>query len=57
MIPTLLTVTSVFIIAFFAAPHVDFDGIREPVSGSILYGNNIICGAIFPTSAAFGLNF
>jgi photosystem II P680 reaction center D1 protein len=41
MIPTLLTATSVFIIAFIAAPPVDIDGIREPVSGSLLYGNNI----------------
>ncbi|TYH32400.1 hypothetical protein ES288_A01G249400v1 [Gossypium darwinii] len=31
MIPTLLTATSVFIIAFIAAPPVDIDGIREPI--------------------------
>lgn len=41
MIPTLLTAASVFIIAFVAAPPVDIDGIREPVSGSLFYGNNI----------------
>ena len=35
MIPTLLTATSLFIIAFIAAPPVDIDGIREPVSGSL----------------------
>jgi hypothetical protein len=46
-----------FIIAFIAAPPVDIDGIREPVSGSLLYGNNIISGAIIPTSAAIGLHF
>ncbi|KAJ4699433.1 Photosystem II protein D1, partial [Melia azedarach] len=40
-----------------AAPPVDIDGIREPVSGSLLYGNNIISGAIIPTSAAIGLHF
>ena len=57
MIPTLLTATSVFIIAFIAAPPVDIDGIREPVSGSLLYGNNIITGAIIPTSNAIGLHF
>ncbi|RYR34708.1 hypothetical protein Ahy_A10g049701 [Arachis hypogaea] len=57
MIPTLLTTTSVFIIAFIAAPPVNIDGIREPVSGSLLYGNNIISGAIIPTSAAIGLHF
>ena len=37
MIPTLLTATTVFIIAFIAAPPVDIDGIREPVSGSLMY--------------------
>ncbi|PRQ40137.1 putative photosystem II [Rosa chinensis] len=57
MIPTLLTATSVFIIAFIAAPPVDIDGIREPVSGSLLYGNNIISSAIIPTFAAIGLHF
>ncbi|XVE63965.1 hypothetical protein DITRI_Ditri07aG0062900 [Diplodiscus trichospermus] len=57
MIPTLLTATSVFIIAFIAAPPVDIDGIREPISGSLLYGNNIISGAIICTSAAIGLHF
>ena len=41
MIPTLLTATSVFIIAFIAAPPVDIDGIREPVSGSLIFGNNV----------------
>ena len=35
MIPTLLTATTVFILAFIAAPPVDIDGIREPVSGSL----------------------
>jgi photosystem II P680 reaction center D1 protein len=56
MIPTLLTATTVFIIAFVAAPPVDIDGIREPVSGSLLYGNNIISGAIVPTSNAIGMH-
>jgi photosystem II P680 reaction center D1 protein len=57
MIPTLLTATSVFIIAFIAAPPVDIDGIRELVSGSLLYGNNIISSAIIPTSTTIGLHF
>jgi photosystem II P680 reaction center D1 protein len=57
MIPTLLTAASVFIIAFIAAPPVDIDGIREPVSGSLIYGNNIISGAVIPTSNAIGLHF
>ncbi|UKO97691.1 photosystem II q(b) protein [Nostoc sp. UHCC 0870] len=57
MIPTLLTATTCFIIAFIAAPPVDIDGIREPVTGSLLYGNNIITGAVVPTSNAIGLHF
>ncbi|OMP13342.1 Photosynthetic reaction centre, L/M, partial [Corchorus olitorius] len=55
--PYLIDCNFVFIIAFIAAPPVDIDGIREPVSGSLLYGNNIISGAIIPTSAAIGLHF
>ncbi|KAF9617322.1 hypothetical protein IFM89_035303 [Coptis chinensis] len=57
MIPTLLTATSVFIIAFIAAPPVDIDGIRGTRFRSLLYGNNIISGAIIPTFAAIGLHF
>ncbi|KAK1415796.1 hypothetical protein QVD17_31583 [Tagetes erecta] len=57
MIPTLLTSTSIFIIAFIAAPPVDIDGIREPVSGSLLYGNTIISGDIISTSVTIGLHF
>ena len=56
MIPTLLTATTVYIIGFIAAPPVDIDGIREPVSGSFLYGNNIITGAVVPLSNAIGLH-
>ncbi len=41
MIPCLLAAAICFIIAFIAAPGVDIDGIREPVTGSLLYGNNI----------------
>ena len=35
MIPTLLTATICFIVAFIAAPPVDIDGICEPVAGSL----------------------
>ena len=34
MIPCLLAATICFVTAFVAAPPVDIDGIREPVSGS-----------------------
>ena len=33
------------------------DGIREPVAGSLLYGNTIISGAVVPSSNAIGLHF
>ena len=54
MIPCLLAATTCFILAFIAAPPVDIDGIREPVSGSLIYGNNIISGAVVPSSNAIG---
>ncbi len=57
MIPTLLSATICFITAFIAAPPVDIDGIREPVAGSLMYGNNIISGAVVPSSNAIGLHF
>jgi photosystem II P680 reaction center D1 protein len=52
-----LTATTCFITAFLAAPPVDIDGIREPVAGSLLYGNNIISGAVVPSSNAIGMHF
>ncbi|MEP0906075.1 photosystem II q(b) protein [Leptolyngbya subtilissima ST-M1] len=57
MIPTLLAATACFVVAFIAAPPVDIDGIREPVAGSLMYGNNIISGAVVPSSNAIGLHF
>jgi len=56
MLPALLTAATAFIIAFIGAPPVDIDGIREPVSGSLLYGNNIISAAVVPSSNAIGLH-
>lgn len=57
MIPTLLVAAIVFMIAWVAAPPVDLEGIREPIFGSILSGNNPITAAVVPTSAAIGLHF
>ena len=57
MIPCLLTAATCFIIAFIAAPPVDIDGIREPVAGSLMFGNNIISGAVVPSSNAIGMHF
>ena len=57
MIPTLLAATICFIVAFVAAPPVDIDGIREPVAGSLMYGNNIISGAVVPRPMQLVLHF
>jgi photosystem II P680 reaction center D1 protein len=56
MFPCLLTAISVFVLAFIFAPAVDIDGIREPVSGSLLFGNNIMSGAVVPSSNALGVH-
>ena len=55
--PTLSLASVAYIAGFYAAPAVDIDGIREPVSGALLYGNNIISGAIVPSSNAIGVHF
>ena len=55
MFPLLIVSTITFIAGFIIAPPVDIDGIREPVSGSLLYGNNIISGAVIPSSNAIGV--
>ena len=57
MFPTLAVATVVYLLGFLAAPPVDIDGIREPVAGSLLYGNNIISGSIIPSSNAIGVHF
>jgi photosystem II P680 reaction center D1 protein len=57
MIPTILTASVAFFLAFIAAPPVDIDGIREPVAGSLLYGNNFISAAVVPSSNAIGVHF
>ena len=55
--PNSVAATICFVVAFVAAPPVDIDGIREPVAGSLMYGNNIISGAVVPSSNAIGLHF
>ncbi|CAB9498902.1 protein D1 [Seminavis robusta] len=50
MFPTLLAAATCFV-------AVDIDGIREPVAGSLLYGNNIISASIVPSSNAIGMHF
>merc|ERR1711972_848655 len=57
MFPLLGLATVAYIAAFIFAPPVDIDGIREPVAGSLLYGNNIITGALIPSSNAIGVHF
>ena len=57
MFPTLTVATLVYIVSIIFAPCVDIDGIREPVAGSLLYGNNIISTAVIPSSNAIGVHF
>lgn len=57
MIPTGLVAGICFLLAFLTAPPVDMDGIRAPISGSLLAGNSLVTAAVIPTSAAIGLHF
>jgi len=57
MFPLFLLATLCFVTSFISGPPVDIDGIREPVAGSLLYGNNIITGAVIPSSNAIGVHF
>ena len=57
MFPVLALAILAYITVFIFAPPVDIDGIREPVAGSLLYGNNIITGTIIPSSNAIGVHF
>merc|ERR1711943_91470 len=57
MFPTLVVSIIVYLLSFILSPSVDIDGIREPVAGSLLYGNNIISTAVIPSSNAIGVHF
>jgi photosystem II P680 reaction center D1 protein len=57
MYPLLAVAIVTYVVSFIFAPPVDIDGIREPVSGSLLYGNNIITGSLIPSSNAIGVHF
>jgi hypothetical protein len=49
-VPNIINSNFLFYHCIHQAPPVDIDGIREPVAGSLLYGNNIISGAVIPSS-------
>jgi photosystem II P680 reaction center D1 protein len=57
MYPLLSVAISFYIVGIILFPPVDIDGIREPVSGSLLYGNNIITSSVIPSSNAIGVHF
>jgi photosystem II P680 reaction center D1 protein len=57
MFPLLFVAISFYIVGIILFPPVDIDGIREPVSGSLLYGNNIITSSVIPSSNAIGVHF
>jgi photosystem II P680 reaction center D1 protein len=56
MYPLIILSTIVFLVGSIVGPPVDIDGIREPVSGSLIYGNNIITLAVIPSSNAIGVH-
>merc|ERR1719473_126542 len=57
MFPLICVATVAYLSAIIFAPPVDIDGIREPVAGSLLYGNNIITCSVIPSSNAIGVHF
>jgi photosystem II P680 reaction center D1 protein len=57
MFPCLIVGALVYVAMIDLCPPVDIDGIREPVSGSLLYGNNIITSSVIPSSNAIGVHF
>lgn len=57
LLPTLLAALLTFLVSVALAPPVDIDGIREPVSGSLFYGNNLLSASILPSSNAIGAHF
>ena len=56
MFPLLIISSFAYVIGFILAPPSDIDEIREPMAGSLLYGNNIITGAVIPSSNAIGVH-
>jgi photosystem II P680 reaction center D1 protein len=57
MLPLLILAIIAYVLAFIAGTPCDIDGIREPVAGSLLYGNNIITAGLIPSSNAIGVHF
>lgn len=57
LLPALLAALLAFLAAGLAAPAVDIDGIREPVAGGLLRGNNLASAAVLPSSNAIGVHF
>jgi photosystem II P680 reaction center D1 protein len=55
--PLLSLAAVVYSFTFIFAPPADIDGIREPVGGSLIYGNNIITASVIPSSNAIGVHF
>ena len=57
MFPLIVLAIIAYVTGFISAAPCDIDGIREPIAGSLLYGNNIITGALIPSSNAIGVHF
>ncbi|BCU98166.1 MAG: photosystem II protein D1 [uncultured marine virus] len=54
---SMLTQQQLFFIVAFLQHFVDIDGIREPVAGSFLYGNNITSVQFFPSFKRYRSHF
>jgi photosystem II P680 reaction center D1 protein len=57
MLPLLILAIIAYVLAFIVGTLCDIDDIREPVAGSLLYGNNIITAGLIPSSNAMGVHF
>ena len=57
MFPCLILASVIYINIYLFGTPCNIDSIREPVAGSLLFGNNIVSGSLIPSSNAIGLHF
>ena len=57
MFPSLILASVIYINIYLFGTPCNIDRIREPVAGSLLFGNNIVSGSLIPSSNAIGLHF
>ena len=57
MFPCLILASVIYINIYLFGTPCNIDRIREPVAGSLLFGNNVVSGSLIPSSNAIGLHF